>query len=222
MEATAYTKEGIYVQLLDDIINLRHKPGEYIKEHDLADRFGLSRTPVREVIKRLALEGYIKISPRAGNSVTRIDIRHVRQMMQLRVVMESKVLIQLASTVDVSLGSLYTQLEQQQNMMGRADLTEDFWQADNLFHKTLFDLAERDIWWQVLEQFEPHYMRYRKLDMTDSNQIELLYVHHKNFMHIIEEKRIDEIEDILKSHIYCCVDRIPVLLEKYPQFFTNA
>jgi len=110
-------------------------------------------------------------------------------------------------------------LEKQKPFADRNELTEEFWQSDNQFHKAIFELSDRDIWWHLLERFEPHYMRYRKLDMTDNNKVGLLYVHHKSILRIIEEKKPGEIEDILKSHIYCCIDRIPILLEKYPDYF---
>ena len=219
MDQAKYTKEHIYDVLLEDIVSLRYKPNEFIKENELAERFRMSRTPVREVIKRLALEGYIKITPRHGNAVTRIDIQHVRQMMQLRIVLESKVLSILTNTDDLNTLHLHNLLDEQALLIAGGDLSDDFWHSDNLFHKAIFELADRGIWWQLLERFEPHYMRYRKLDISDSNKVELLFVHHKNILRIIEEKRLIEIEDILKSHIYCCIDRIPFLIDKYPGFF---
>lgn len=222
MQKKDLTKDNIYNFILDDIINLQYKPGEYIKENDLASRFNLSRTPVREVIKKLANEGYVKIVPRHGNIITKIDVNHVRQMMQMRIILESKVFSILINTDSLNMKNIYDILDRQKNIVEDTKSAEEFWQLDNQFHKSLFDLARRDIWWQMLESFEPHYMRYRKLDITDANKIELLYIHHKNLVLDIENKRLNEIEDILKSHVYCCIERIPILLEKYPAFFTGV
>ncbi|MEG0326095.1 MAG: GntR family transcriptional regulator, partial [Cellulosilyticaceae bacterium] len=57
------TSEQIYEQLRDEIMFLEILPGEFISEMETAARFGVSRTPIRDVFKRLEYEGMLKIMP---------------------------------------------------------------------------------------------------------------------------------------------------------------
>jgi DNA-binding GntR family transcriptional regulator len=63
-------------------------------------------------------------------------------------------------------------------------------------------------------------MRYRKLDNTDSsNNVDLLFIHHKNIIKALEEQNYDSFESLVSSHAHLCLTRMPILLEKYPDFF---
>ena len=58
--------EMVYESLRDAIVNQVLKPGERLMETELADEMGVSRTPVREAIRKLELEGYVVMIPRKG------------------------------------------------------------------------------------------------------------------------------------------------------------
>ncbi len=57
-------KEAIINQLKTEILNLQLKPGELLSEAILTERFGLSRTPIRDILKQLQAEDYIKYTPK--------------------------------------------------------------------------------------------------------------------------------------------------------------
>jgi DNA-binding GntR family transcriptional regulator len=212
-------KDKIYNELLNDIIKLKYKPGEFIKEADLSIRFNISRTPLREVIKRLALEGYIQVIPRHGNKITLIDTNSVKQMMEMRILLESKVYRNLIFKLkNEDFQEFELELIEQAKKLDIGNVDE-FWEEDNHFHQRFFELDGKEIWWETIRKFEPHYMRFRKLEMTDSTNFDLLYVHHKNIVKILEERKIEDIEPILRSHIGFCLERMPILLDKYPSYF---
>jgi DNA-binding GntR family transcriptional regulator len=74
--------QRVYAQVREDIIGLRLPPGADLDEGSLEERFGVSRTPVREALIRLASEGLIVLLPNRGARVTHIDISDVPQLFE--------------------------------------------------------------------------------------------------------------------------------------------
>ena len=60
------------------------KPGEWLKENDLADELLVSRTPVREAIRKLEQEGYVVTVPRRGAYVASVSIRDINEIFEIR------------------------------------------------------------------------------------------------------------------------------------------
>lgn len=81
-------KESVYESLRAEIISGRTAPGDPISERDLADHFGLSRTPIREVLHRLSMNGLIEIYPNRGAFVRRLDPRLISDIFEAREAIE--------------------------------------------------------------------------------------------------------------------------------------
>lgn len=81
--------EQIYDQLKDDIINVRLKEGQFLTESELAQRFKVSKTPVREALGRLNSEGFVETIPNKGYIITGISIRDLQNLFQVRSILEA-------------------------------------------------------------------------------------------------------------------------------------
>src|SRR5262245_56115145 len=75
------TWQLVYQGLRARIVSMEMRPGEQISDSDLARRFGVSRTPVREAIQRLASEGLVEIFPQSGTFVARIPYEDLPEAM---------------------------------------------------------------------------------------------------------------------------------------------
>lgn len=215
-------KEEIYNQLLFEIVTLKIKPGEFVKENDLSIRFMISRTPLRDILKRLEIEGYLNVLPRYGTRITLIDPDSVKQMLEMRIQLETKVQKDLIFNLsDNDVVQLEECLLKQEESLVSQDI-EKFWQLDNDFHAALFRMAGKSLWWDIIRKYEAHYMRFRRLAMADDKNFELLYIHHKNILKSITERRIEEIESQLISHVGFCTEKMPILLYKYPEYFKTT
>lgn len=81
-------KASTYLALKEKIINCEYSPGSILNETQLASEFGLSRTPIREAISRLEMDGYLKILPKKGIYVTDLTLNDVLQIFQTRIEIE--------------------------------------------------------------------------------------------------------------------------------------
>lgn len=215
-------KLKIYEVLLDDIVHLKIVPGEFIKEVELSERFNLSRTPMREIIKKLALQGYIDVLPRYGNRVSMIDTESVKQMVNMRILLEAEVHRNLALNIKPEQMELLSSIIEKQEKLYYGDNLDEFWELDNIFHYTLFEYAGKKLWWNTIKTNEAHYMRYRRLEMLDNSNYELLYYQHKEILDAIKNRKFERFREIMENHVGACIVKLNMLQEKYSQYFSRG
>lgn len=81
--------EQVYDLLRADILTCALEPGQELNEADLADRFGMSKTPVREALANLRQEGLVRTFPRRGYQVTPITFNDMNELFDIRTILEA-------------------------------------------------------------------------------------------------------------------------------------
>jgi len=199
-------KKEIINLLKQEILSLKLKPGTIISETNLAERFKLSRTPIRDILKQLSLMGYIDIYPKKGNIVSYIDLESVEQITYLRSTLEKEILKELSPNIPLKgLHELRNILNMQkdciQKEQSKEDKMEEFTVLDDTFHKTLFILAGRGFLWDLIQQFNVHYVRYRKLYALKEEKLAQLQREHEEILDCIVHGNKDKIDDMVYRHI---------------------
>ena len=82
-------REVVFETLRDAIRKGILKPGERLMEIHLAEQLGVSRTPVREAIRKLELEGYVIMMPRRGTYVSNLSIKDINEVFEIRTSLDS-------------------------------------------------------------------------------------------------------------------------------------
>ena len=90
MEAQMSLTDKLYFQILDSILSWAIKPGDLLVEARLAKEYNVSKTPVREALGLLSLEGFIEVIPRIGYRVTEVTPRDVHEVFALRTLLETE------------------------------------------------------------------------------------------------------------------------------------
>jgi len=145
--STATSKQIIYKALRQAIIMGHRKPGERFNVDEIARQFATSVTPVRDALQMLSHEGLVTIKPRSGYFVTRTTLKELRDMLDLRRILETAAIERAALRITPE------QLEQLQNIhagyTGDDDASYDRYTSENRdFHYFLarasgnFELAE--------------------------------------------------------------------------------
>ncbi|MCL4371271.1 MAG: GntR family transcriptional regulator, partial [Chloroflexi bacterium] len=80
--------DSVYDAIKADIVSLKARPGSMIQEEALAQRLGVSRTPVREALRRLGQEGLVQTLPKKGTIIAGITIGDIREVFQIRLALE--------------------------------------------------------------------------------------------------------------------------------------
>ena len=135
-------KQNIFRQLRDSIRKGEYKPGERLIEENLARRFKVSRTPIREVLNQLEKEGFIRITPNAGAEVVTLSLKDIADIYDIVIMLES-----LASRLaaDKLTSDQINKLEEYQlliiNAAGRENFTLVF-ELNLKFHYFIMEATE--------------------------------------------------------------------------------
>lgn len=85
-------KEKVYNLIMEDILSLEYKPNDILNEKDLVEKYGYSKSPVREALLSLCDERVLRCIPRYGYEVVRITTDDIRDMLQFRYILEGGLL----------------------------------------------------------------------------------------------------------------------------------
>lgn len=91
-------RERIFNLIRQDILSCDIRPGEELREAELARRYGVSKTPVRDAMQRLEFEGLIEIEPRRGHRVRPISVQEAEDLVEVRSILESAAVAKIAKT----------------------------------------------------------------------------------------------------------------------------
>lgn len=78
------SEKNVYQELKKQIILLEHKPGAVLREKEIMEAFGISRTPVREALMRLEMDGLVRIIPNVGTFVEEVSFQQLKDVFEIR------------------------------------------------------------------------------------------------------------------------------------------
>lgn len=209
----------IYSIIKNEIINFSVTPGEFITESELTRRFDISRTPIREILKKLEYDGLVKIVPNKATQVTPIDFKAILDFIYIREKLEVGLVEDLISTNNNSRPMSTTTLnkeiipqltliiaKQNKIIQSELELSEkalSFFELDNEFHKCLFSSLNKQDLWTYIMQSSPDYTRFRTMmtefyTFEDLNQ---LLDEHKQILEFIKNSDTNALKDVYKNHI---------------------
>lgn len=217
--------DTIYKTLRSEIMLLKLAPGALVSEADVSRRFGISRTPVREVFKRLELEGLLEVRPQRGSFVSRIHLESLHDLMFIREAVEMAALTELMACIDArGIFKLRMQIIEQEHLLEarlqRTEFVRVFLRADNLFHQTLYALVDRRAVWDFISTTRPHYNRFRILnDTLNQHLCEDILARHRDIVDALEAKDLPRLEKMHKQPLYNSSENIMRVVRAYPEYF---
>lgn len=192
--------EIAYRRLKAAIFDFVLLPGDGFTESDMAERLGMSRTPVREALFRLELEGYVKVAFRSGWSVAPFDFRKLEELYDLRVMLECAAVDRLCTQDPMPdlglLKAVWLVAEKER----KTDTTEVA-SLDEAFHTTLVSAAGNLQMARVHAEVTDGIRIVRRLDFTQPPRISATYDEHAKILRAILARRADPAKLMLRTHI---------------------
>ncbi len=192
--------EIAYRRLKAAIFDFVLLPGDGFTESDMAERLGMSRTPVREALFRLELEGYVKVAYRSGWSVAPFDFRKLEELYDLRVVLECTAVDRLCAMVPMPDLGLLNAIWLAPETERKTDTTEVA-ALDEAFHATLVSAAGNLQMARVHADVTDGIRIVRRLDFTQPPRIAATYDEHAKILRAIIARRADAAKLMLRTHI---------------------
>jgi DNA-binding GntR family transcriptional regulator len=211
----------VYDALRDAIINTELEPGQQISENEIADKLGVSRTPVREALARLRDDQLVQIVPQLGTFVSRISVAGVDDAQFLRVALECSAIrlaAERADAADVSaLGALITR----QELASDTSDASAFFVLDDELHSTLCELSGRPIAWTIVARANGHLNRVRRLSLAEPRYIAEMIDEHKAVVEAVGQGNPDAAERALRHHLRMVLSDLPTIRHNHPEYFED-
>ncbi|WP_252511149.1 GntR family transcriptional regulator [Phreatobacter aquaticus] len=191
----------IHGQLREEILSLRRAPGSQLNERDIALHHGVSRTPVREAVLRLAEEGLIDIVSKSGTYVSRISLKALPEALVIRKVLEVFAVRQAVLNATESQILELRAIVALQHEAGQAGDTDAFHRADEAFHETIAIAGRHPSVWGLVKQVKLQVERYRRLTLPLAGRMPLVVSEHRAVLDCIAARDADGAADCLARHI---------------------
>jgi DNA-binding GntR family transcriptional regulator len=142
-----------YVALRDSIVTLRVPPGTALREDELMRELELGRTPLREAVKRLALEGLVEVRPRSGTYVTDVRAQDIAHIAELRAELEAQAARLAATRLDDDGRARATQLDAELEALEGATDLDAHMRLDERVHRFVWEASGNPYLLDALERF---------------------------------------------------------------------
>ncbi len=154
-------REQIVASLRDSIIKGELNPGQKLTEPELAERLGISRTPIREAFRQLESEGFLTVIPRRGAVVSRITRKEIDDFYELKSLLEGYAARMAAEKITrKGIEKLQKINEQLEQLAEKGDVESFFWKNDE-FHKTFISFCDNEKLLEFREHMVQRFMRFR-------------------------------------------------------------
>jgi DNA-binding GntR family transcriptional regulator len=209
----------VYDAVRRSIVSLELPPGRALSENELAGRLGVSRTPVREALIRLADEGLVDVVPQLGTFVARINVREVLEHQFIRELLETGSLpMAIANLTAPGERTLRRVLADQQQAAADQDVPAWF-ESDQALHRTLLEIAGHPRAWTIVSSARAHLDRVRLLSLPDPALLASLHAEHSTIVDLVAAKEVAAAVDALRAHLRLVLDALDPLRARYPDYF---
>lgn len=194
-------RDVVFNTLRQAILKGELKPGERLMEIQLAKRLGVSRTPIREAIRKLELEGLVVMIPRKGAEVAKITEKDLRDVLEVRCTLEELAVSLAANNIkkeDVAV------LEAKNNEFIEAISKEnvvEMAEADVNFHDAIYALTDNARLIQILNNLREQMYRYRFEYIKDSDKRKTLVEEHRVIIEALANKDTEAVKKAVRQHI---------------------
>ena len=213
------TRDQIFDRILDDVVSLRLKPGEPVLVKELATRFGVSRSPVREAIIRLTDAGLLEIYPQSGTRVAPICMNLVRRMYFVRTAIEMALVEALAGDHRPDhIAALREIVERQSTCADDGDL-DAFYRLDEQFHQAIAAYAGFPGIWDTVDGQKAHMDRLRHLVLPLPARLREIIGEHGSIIDGIERGDSESARRAMAEHLKQVLRIQEVLNERFPDYF---
>lgn len=192
--------EQVYLKIKQAIFDFQLLPGDRFTETELAERYRVSRTPVRDALYRLRREGYLEVGFRSGWNVPNFDFHRFDELYELRIMIEVDAVERLCQLEDPA---TLDALKRQWLVPAEQRITEPRQMAelDEAFHTALVEAAGNREVARVHAEVTEKIRIIRRLDFLKAQRIDATYEEHAKILRLIVRRKATEATILLRSHV---------------------
>jgi DNA-binding GntR family transcriptional regulator len=189
-----------YVAIRHLIVTLALPPGSPIKEPELTAQLGIGRTPVREALRRLALERLVAVFPRRGMEVTTVDIRDLARLCEVRAVLEpeaARLAADRATRADlVEINALRDELAERRKRDDRVLID-----LDERIHRAIYRASHNQLLEETLDWYYTHALRIWMLALDRTTDLRDAVQEHRDLLDAVARGNGERAAKLMHAHV---------------------
>lgn len=194
-------RDVVFNTLRQAILRGEMEPGERLMEIQLAQKLGVSRTPIREAIRKLELEGLVIMIPRKGAEVAHITEKDMKDVLEVRSTLEELVVeLAIKNVTDEKIEELKCANKVFESAIVSKDAV-NIVEADVKFHDILYSMTNNARLIQIINNLREQMYRYRVEYLKKKECHKQLLWEHQEIIRAIEAGEIDVATKITEQHI---------------------
>lgn len=194
-------REIVCDTLRQAIVDGVFKPGERLMEIKLADEMGVSRTPVREAIRKLEIEGFVELVPRRGTYVSDISVKDITDVYEIRIVLD--VLAAVLSTERITpeeINKMRSLLDDIDAHIKKGEF-DQIVEADSAFHDVLYQASHNQRLVMMINNLRDQFTRLRMRSMKYPGRLKNTQREHRELVDAIAARDIERAKATVCSHL---------------------
>ena len=194
-------RNKVFRYIKSHIISGAYNPGETLLESKLAEELGVSRTPIREAIRLLELEGLVEVTTKKGAVILGISQKDVQDIYAIRQLVEGLAGRWAAERIsEGELKDLQKTFELMEFYGQKQDL-EEVTELDNKFHQAIYEASGSRILFLTLRNLHEYAQMARIRSLAFRNRLPQTLTEHKAILEAIRSKDADGAEKALSEHV---------------------
>ncbi|NLA59062.1 MAG: GntR family transcriptional regulator [Firmicutes bacterium] len=194
-------RDIVFENLREAIITGQLRPGERLMEVQIAEELGVSRTPVREAIRKLELEGLVVMVPRKGAYVSNVSIKDISDIFQIRRALEG-LAAELAADrlTEEQLEELEQLLVRTAETVEKLDILTTV-DMDTGFHQVIYEASRNEKLSSMLYHLREQIQRFRTQSLSRPGRLEQALLEHRAIMDALKERDGELARRLVEEHI---------------------
>ncbi|MCR1899492.1 GntR family transcriptional regulator [Irregularibacter muris] len=194
-------REIVFQSMREAIVKGDLEPGKRLMEVQLAEQMGVSRTPVREAIRQLELEGLVVMVPRKGAYVAGLSMKDVIEVLEIRAVLEGLAADLAAKrATDEEITRLSQVLEKFTEYAEKKDV-QGLIDQDVAFHDVIYGAARNERLLQLISGLREQVQRFRVMYISQFDHAMDLVKEHKKIVQAISTRNGEQARKLAQGHI---------------------
>jgi len=193
---------SIVATLKERIIHWQYPPEHRLTEAELCQKFGVSRSPVREALRTLATDGFVKKMPNRGYAVKQYNLREIEELYELRLALELFVVECLANRGTPMKNDMDALKRTWTGLLnGSSKKDEELARLDTLFHETLAHAAGNKSLLRQIRAINERLLLFRMIDFGKAHRVESTCHQHLEILKRIAAKDISGARKAMQRNI---------------------
>jgi DNA-binding GntR family transcriptional regulator len=193
-------RERIVEFIKDAVISGSLKPGERVPESEIAERFGISRTPIREAFRQLESDGFLIMTPRKGAVVSPITDKDVREFYAIKSLLEGFAAGEACAKLTEKEIKRLKDLNSEMGKNEEKGNVKTFFKLDNQFHEILIKACGNEKLYTLIGQLVEQFERFRVTALSLPGRMKNSVMQHNEIIDAIESRDKENASKLVRAN----------------------